>query len=128
MIVRKVPFSDVEKQNFKPEPHTVILNKDKPDSEWWALFDDNKMVCVICIVRRKNEVHFARTYTPPECRKKGYCTTLLRFMCTKVFPNEKLTAHCLKASVHCYASAGFKLKIIRNFKHGKMFYMERGKK
>lgn len=126
MKIKKIPFEKVREANFKPEPHTVILNKDKPESEWWALLDDEEnMLCVLCIVCRKYEVHFARTYTPPRYRRKGYCTTMLQYMSSRIYPNDKLTAHCLSQSVNCYSKAGFKLKCVKVFKHGPMYYMER---
>lgn len=125
--IKAVPFETIKNCNFKPEPHTVILNRDKPGSVWWILDDGNSVLCVICVVERKNEVHFARTFTPKEHRGNGYCTMMLSALADRVYRERKLTAHCLRASVNCYRRAGFQLQKIKQFKHGVQYYMIRRK-
>lgn len=125
-VVKRVPFEVIADLKLKPEPHTVILNKDKPGGIWWVLCDEHDCILsIVCVVCRKNEVHFARTFTPVEYRNNGYATALIGYLSKHVYPNDKLTAHCLPASVSCYTIAGFQCVAIKEFKHGVQYYMRR---
>ena len=121
--IKHIDFSEIEKQNFKPEPHTVALID---EGDWWAVVDENEnILSVTCVCDRHGGKYFCQTFTPKEYRKNGYCTKLLNYLSKKVYKNDKLIAHCLKASVHCYFDAGFELTKIRPFKHGTQYYMIR---
>lgn len=109
--------------HWKPEPHTVAL---KDDGEWWGcISEDGRLLSVVCVSEKHGGKYFSETYTPPEYRHKGLCTTLLVFLAKTQYKNDLLIAHCLNASVNCYKAAGFKHYKTREFKYGTQYFMKR---
>ena len=123
--VQRIDRCLVEKQKWKPEQHTVSL---KDDGEWWGCISGEILKSVVCVSDKHGGKYFSEVYTPPEYRRKGYCTLLLKCLANEVYGEQLLIAHCLKSSVGCFWSAGFRIYKKRYFKHGDQYYMKRKRK
>ena len=62
-------------------------------------------------------------------RKKGYFTTLLRYVADVVYPEYSISTHALASSKKGFESCGFKQYTFREFKYGNQWWLRReGKK
>ena len=75
--------ADILACGYKPDPHTVTL---KDNGKWFALFSEDIPVSFLCIRKQRNELYIGEVFTAQEYRKKGYFTTLLRYVADVVYP------------------------------------------
>jgi len=126
MKIEEILPEDIQKMNYKPDPHTVTL---KDHGKWFALFLNDVPVSFLCIRKQRNELYIGEVFTAYEHRKKGYFTTLLRYVADVVYPEYSISTHALASSKGGFESCGFKQFTFREFKYGNQWWLRRdGKK
>lgn len=116
--IKKINY-DVAVDFSKKEKHLIH----KKTYNYFALFDNNKMVSMLAFDIQKNKVKFHSFYTPKEYRKKGYFTLLFDELFNELLKKyDCFFMDCLEDSKEIAKKFNFVLLRKKEFKTFDIYY------
>ena len=114
MLIKEITYNDFSDWVKMAVSENIVFSN---HTNYYGLFDDNKLVAITGIVFYKNSVKFKNHYVPMENRGKGYFKILLDFSIKVAIKNnaKKIMATCTDKSINEYLKRG--AIIVRKYKN-----------